>query len=105
MRERVTIGFGFTLIGWESGAKILNQSPSLTMQNQSKRELLLTLEWKPHYARPVIHWRHPILLPDQGNALPPMQGSFGQTINLKRSITPIDFGSIYCKGIVRDCKE
>ncbi len=35
-REWVTIGFGF-LIGWESGARFLNQSlhVSVAMQNQS----------------------------------------------------------------------
>ena len=31
------------LIGWESGASFLDQSLSVVMQNQSKRELLSTL--------------------------------------------------------------
>ena len=35
------------LIGWESDASFVNQSQSVVKQNQSKRELLSTLNWKP----------------------------------------------------------
>ena len=34
------------LIGWENGARFLNQSLSVVMQNQCKRNLLSTLKWK-----------------------------------------------------------
>ena len=46
--ERVTIAvLVLLLIGWESGASFLNQSLSVVTQNQSKWELLSTLNWKP----------------------------------------------------------
>ena len=51
VRERVAIGFVFTSAGLaEKVARFfLNQSLSLLMQNQKKRELLPKIKWKSHY--------------------------------------------------------
>ena len=49
LREQVTISFGFTSVCWESGASFVSQSPSIEMQNQSKRKLLSRLKWKSLY--------------------------------------------------------
>ena len=44
-----TIGFVLILIGWQSGASFANQSQSLVKQNQSKWQLISTLNYKPIY--------------------------------------------------------
>ena len=43
----LAIDIVFAGIGWESGASFINQSQSEVKQDQSKRELLWTLNWKP----------------------------------------------------------
>ena len=44
LRKQVVIGFGFTSVWLIKWPKCLSQSMSVVMQNQSKRELISTLE-------------------------------------------------------------
>ena len=47
VHEQSALVLVLLLIGWESGASLLNQSLSEVTQNQSKREILLALKWNP----------------------------------------------------------